>query len=250
MIKFRTLKPSEVSVRVDRITAKGVVLLLYKNARVDMDMLDETVGTENWKRSHQVINDNLFCSVSIYDADKKEWVTKQDVGVESFSAKEKGESSDSFKRACVNWGIGRELYTAPFIFVACKTEKRENGKGYELADRYSLDGVYVSHMKCQENEKVISELVICDKKGNVVFSNIGKSKKPIDPEEPEKVQKATDRISKAQKEAIKSRITENRFTIMSVCEKYGINDLSKMTVAQWVDCNSQLSKYENKKMKA
>ena len=80
---------------------KGVSLLLYKNSRVDMDMLDETVGAENWERLHS--RDNANCTVSIYDSDKKMWVSKEDTGTESNTEKEKGLASDSFKRACVNW---------------------------------------------------------------------------------------------------------------------------------------------------
>ena len=117
-IDFRPLDADEIEVRVGGISeGKGGFLLLYKDARSDMKLLDETVGVFNWKRDHQVINDQLFCTVSIYDEDKSEWISKQDVGVESMSDAEKGRASDSFKRACTNWGIGRELYTAPFIWI-------------------------------------------------------------------------------------------------------------------------------------
>lgn len=116
-LKFRKLKADEIEIRAQSVTEKGVILLLYKNSRTDMDILDETVGKNNWRRSHVLINGNLFCNVEIWDADKKEWISKQDVGTESNTEKEKGQASDSFKRACVNWGIGRELYSSPFIFV-------------------------------------------------------------------------------------------------------------------------------------
>ncbi len=79
-----------------------------------MDILDETVGVYNWKREHT--RDNANCIVSIYDQEKKEWISKEDTGTESNTEKEKGLASDSFKRACVNLGIGRELYTAPSTF--------------------------------------------------------------------------------------------------------------------------------------
>jgi hypothetical protein len=80
-----------------------------------MNVLDETVGPLNWKREHT--RENRNCIVSIYDEDKKEWIGKEDTGTESNTEADKGLASDSFKRACVNWGIGRELYTAPFIWV-------------------------------------------------------------------------------------------------------------------------------------
>ena len=95
----------------------GAVLLLYKDARVDMRILDQVFGPGNWQRTHEVINGNLFCNIDIWDDEKKTWVRKQDVGTESNTEKEKGQASDSFKRAGFNVGIGRELYTGPFIYV-------------------------------------------------------------------------------------------------------------------------------------
>ena len=116
-LQFRTLNADEIECRVGTSTDKGVSLLMYKDARVDMRLLDEVVGCMNWKREHQLINGNLFCTVSIRDAETGEWVSKQDVGVESNTEKEKGQASDAFKRACFNWGIGRELYTCPFVWI-------------------------------------------------------------------------------------------------------------------------------------
>ena len=127
-LEFRKIRADEVDVRIGSCSEKGVSLLLYKDARCDMNILDETVGPTGWKREH--CRDNANCIVSIYDEDKKEWVSKEDTGTESFSEKEKGLASDSFKRACVNWGIGRELYTAPFIWINaadCKIVDK-NGK--------------------------------------------------------------------------------------------------------------------------
>lgn len=115
MYKFRALNAEEVDARVSTISEKGLSLLLYKDARCDMRILDETVGAENWQREHYECKGNLFCRVGIRCGD--DWVFKSDCGTESYTEKEKGESSDSFKRACFNWGIGRELYTAPFIWI-------------------------------------------------------------------------------------------------------------------------------------
>lgn len=115
------LEADDIEVRVQSVlsNAKGVgaVLLLYKNARVDMRILDEVYGPNNWQRTHELINGTLFCSIDIWDEDKRQWVRKQDVGTESNSEKAKGQASDSFKRAGTNVGIGRELYTAPFIYI-------------------------------------------------------------------------------------------------------------------------------------
>lgn len=99
-LKFRTLNASEIDVRVQSVTAKGCILLLYKDARCDMNILDETVGPLGWKREHT--RDNANCVVSIWDTDKKQWISKEDTGTESNTEKEKGQASDSFKRACVN----------------------------------------------------------------------------------------------------------------------------------------------------
>lgn len=100
-LKFRDLKANEIDVRIATLNDKGASLLLYKDARVDMDILDETVGAMNWQRKHN--RDNANCIVSIWDSEKKQWIEKEDTGTESFTEKEKGLASDSFKRACFNW---------------------------------------------------------------------------------------------------------------------------------------------------
>ena len=114
-LKFRKLRADEVECRISAVKGNGISLLLYKDARCDMNILDEVVGPMNWQRSHS--RDNANCTVSIWDDDRKIWVSKEDTGTESNTEAEKGLASDSFKRACVNWGIGRELYTAPFIWI-------------------------------------------------------------------------------------------------------------------------------------
>lgn len=128
-MNFRKLRACEIEARVSTVSEKGCSLLLYKDARVDQNVLDETVGAENWKRSHQLIGNNLYCTVDIWDSEKQQWVSKQDVGTESYTEKEKGQASDSFKRACFNWGIGRELYTAPFIWIDASKAKVDQYQG-------------------------------------------------------------------------------------------------------------------------
>ena len=115
MCMFRDLTADEIECRVAQANEYGVSLLLYKDARCDQNILDETVGAMNWMRSHA--RDNANCIVSIWDEKKKQWISKEDTGTESYTEKEKGLASDSFKRACFNWGIGRELYTAPGIKI-------------------------------------------------------------------------------------------------------------------------------------
>ena len=125
-LKFRPLRADEVDVRVATANEKGVSLLLYKDARCDMNILDETVGPMNWRREHS--RDNANCTVLIWDEEKKQWIGKEDTGTESNTEAAKGLASDSFKRACFNWGIGRELYTAPSIWVS-------NGKGCTVSEK-------------------------------------------------------------------------------------------------------------------
>lgn len=137
---FRLLNADEIDVRVATINEKGATLLLYKDARCDMNILDETVGAYNWKREHT--RDNANCIVSLWDKEKGEWVSKEDTGTESFTEKEKGLASDSFKRACFNWGIGRELYTAPFIYIQGSKMKmfEKNGK-WATYDKFFVEKI-------------------------------------------------------------------------------------------------------------
>ena len=162
---IRKLYASEIECRVAQCGKKGdgawCSILLYKDARVDMRILDEVYGPMNWKRKHDLIGDRLYCTISIYDPEKKEWIDKQDVGTESFTEKEKGQASDSFKRAGFNIGIGRELYTAPKIFINLdKGEwKENNGK---VVPTISLDVKEIHY----DGDGNICSLVLVDNKGN------------------------------------------------------------------------------------
>ncbi len=98
----------------------------------------------------------MYCDVGINrnyanEAASPDWVWKSDCGTESNYEEKKGESSDSFKRACVNWGIGRELYTAPVIRVKegdCNLTQSKNGK-LRCTDRF-----YVREMVVEDGEIV------------------------------------------------------------------------------------------------
>ena len=166
-MEFRTLTEKDIDVRVAMVKENGVSLLLYKDARVDMEILDETVGATNWQREHQFKDGKLYCKVSIWDEDKKQWIYKEDVGTESNTEQEKGQASDSFKRACVNWGIGRELYTAPFIWITpdkCNIKedpyrKDKNGKPILICnDKFTVEKIEIKNkeitglaIKCNGN---------------------------------------------------------------------------------------------------
>lgn len=141
--KIRLLFAEEIECRVSSINAKGLSLLLYKDARVDQKILDETFGLFGWKRSHQCIDGSLYCTVEIFDKERGEWVSKQDVGATGYTEKEKSQASDSFKRACFNWGIGRELYSAPFIWIpAGKANiQTKDGNKYFCHDRFTVKSI-------------------------------------------------------------------------------------------------------------
>ena len=141
MKDIRLLGPDDIDVRIQSVNSGGARLLLYKNARVDMNILDETFGPMNWKREHT--RDNTNCIVSVWDDEKKEWVSKEDTGTDSNMDAQKGRASDSFKRACFNWGIGRELYTAPDMFVYKSDLKtfNQNGDRYACFDEFTVTDI-------------------------------------------------------------------------------------------------------------
>lgn len=171
-IKFRALRPDEIDVRVQSISKKGdgAVLLLYKDARVDMALLDEVVGPMRWQREHTLINGNLYCKVSIWDNETTQWISKSDVGCESNTEATKGEASDSFKRACFNWGIGRELYTAPFTYVTIsESERYESGGKFKAHPSLKFSVKTIDYTE-QEGKRTISKLEIIDNKGVVRYS--------------------------------------------------------------------------------
>lgn len=170
-MKFRELKASEIDCRIQSIgqnktKAIGATILLYKDARVDMNILDETVGAMNWQRGHSVIDGNLYCTISIWDETKEQWVTKSDVGTESNTEKEKGQASDSFKRAGFNWGIGRELYTAPFVYITL-----QDGEWYDGRDGKPKSNAKfkVKDIAYDESRNIV-RLVVVDSKGKVRYT--------------------------------------------------------------------------------
>ena len=169
-LSCRTLKAADIDCRISTVSQKGISLLLYKDARVDQNILDETVGPMNWQRSHS--RDNANCTVSLWDDEKQQWISKEDTGTESNTEKEKGLASDSFKRACFNWGIGRELYTAPFIWIAvgdCKVVDSGRTDKYGKPVFTCYDKFKVSRIGYDTDRNII-DLVIVDKKGKAVFS--------------------------------------------------------------------------------
>lgn len=189
-LEFRTLRADEIECRVGTCNDNGCSLLMYKNARVDMTLLDEVVGAQNWQRRHDLINGNLFCTVSVRD-DNGQWVDKQDVGTESNTEKEKGQASDAFKRACVNWGIGRELYTCPFVWVNLKASEWRQGYNGKKQPKTRF---YVSNIEYDEQRRV-SYLRIVDENNaeRFVWGKSVEAEKQV-AEMVEKIKAAKDRV--------------------------------------------------------
>lgn len=233
-ITFRDLKADEIECRIAQISEKGLSLLLYKNARCDMNILDETVGIDNWQREHYECKGNLFCRIGIKFGD--EWIWKSDCGTESNTEKQKGEASDSFKRAGFNWGIGRELYTAPRIWITPNNfnMKEKNNK------KVCYDKFVVFHIKIED--KRIVELGIFNQNTNqeVFTYGIGKpsdyQQKPQNsPSQDTQIECVLDADVKRLVKLLKRR----NITQKSVCEKFNVKSLRQLTMEQYeIICNS------------
>lgn len=227
-LKFRNVRADEVECRIARETDKGCQLLLYKDARVDQNILDETVGPFNWERSHEVIGGSLYCSVRIYDEDRAIWTSKQDVGSESNVEKEKGKASDAFKRACFNWGIGRELYTAPFIWI----KKGDYSGKY---DRFEVVSLNVTDGK-------ITGLEIANSSGNIVYTlrqRSGSAKKKTTNSNTN----ASEEEEKLKREIFQIVTDKNADDLLkNICEYYKVDSVNKMTRSQLERTKERLSK--------
>ena len=182
------LTASDVELRVAQIIqcklGTFATLLAYKQVRTDMRILDEVFGVMNWQRKHEVVNGNLFCTLSVWDEQKQQWISKQDVGTESQTEAEKSQSSDSFKRACVNIGIGRELYSAPDIRIKLNEDEivlGNNGKPKTYAK------FYVEEMRFDKEQNKFTSFKVVDKDGNVRFNLSANNKNMETRMEPTKV---------------------------------------------------------------
>ena len=204
-LKFRKLRADEIDCRVNTINEKGLTLLLYKDARCDMNILDETIGCMNWKREHT--RNNANCIVSIYNEDIKEWISKEDTGTESFTEKEKGLASDSFKRACFNWGIGRELYTAPFIWVS-----KDNCTISQKGDKYTTYDTFRVKDISYNDIGEINGLTIVNTKTNKVVYTLGNSYAEVNEND--------------YKEEFKQFIEQNNLDLKDMCNKYKLTSKS------------------------
>ena len=236
MKKIRELRADEIEVRVGVVRKNGISLLLYKDARCDMNILDETFGIAGWQRKHELINGALFCTVSIKD-ENGEWISKQDVGVESYTEAVKGAASDSFKRACFNIGIGRELYTAPFIWIpAERVEISYDGKRYVTRERFRVESI------TYDEKREISGLVICNSKGVSVYE-MHQQKHAVSNEKitgtPEQ---AKAQLSKKMRGDLEKELQRTGVSMETVLARYNLSDISQMLPEHYRDAMSGLRK--------
>ena len=235
MNQIRLLRHDEIECRVGTISEKGLSLLLYKDARADMRILDETFGCLNWQRSHQMIGNSLYCTVSVWDNDKQQWISKMDVGTESYTEKEKGQASDSFKRACVSLGIGRELYTAPFIWVSAnKVNIQKKGEKVFTYDKFRLTDITYN-----ESREIVG-VVIVNQDSKVVYSSQERyDSKPISKSVSQKIEN-----EKSQK--INKELARTGVALDTVLQRYGVKSVDEMTDDTYRSAINSLRKTKDK----
>lgn len=266
MEQTRLLKADEIECRIGIINEKGISLLLYKDARVDMKILDEVYGPLNWQRRHEMIGGNLYCIISVWDESKKQWISKMDVGTESYTEKEKGQASDSFKRACVSLGIGRELYTAPYIWLGAskvRIEKKADNNGRGKEKLFTYDKFKVTSISYNDNREIIG-LTIINQDGKVVYflnsqeiaqqnasntipekdihPNMNTNITPSDNASPKTEQKLNpDRAQEINKELVRTGVALN-----TVLERYGVSSIQEMDNATYKRAINSLKKTKAK----
>lgn len=228
--KIRSLHADEIECRVGSISDWGVSLLLYKNARVDQAILDEVFGIYGWQRSHMMIGNSLYCTVSVWDREKQIWISKQDVGTTGEFEKEKSVASDSFKRACVNLGIGRELYTAPSIYIpANQVQMGEKDRKRYVKDKFSVKIIEVSE------EKEITGLVIENQKHMEVYRygtvNTQKSETQTQGKMVQSARRTSASMSESEQTVWQELYRELQRTGVpeeKLLQRYGVNSLSEL----------------------
>lgn len=221
---FRQLRADEITIRAEG-SRDGVELLLYKDARTDQNILDETVGPMNWKKSYS--NNNCNCVISIYNENIHEWISKEDVGSCEGSAydRNKALASDAFKRAGFAWGIGRELYTAPMIYlsindVTCTTDIKGN---LVCTDTFKVEEI--RYRNC-DGIRAIEYLRIRNVTRDVIAYETGKEvakKKPVDMSTEEET------ASSDQLKQLNELIKQAKTTPEKVLVKYNIASYDTMS---------------------
>lgn len=212
------LRADEISCRVQSIAENGLSLLLYVTSRDGQKRLDEKYGPLGWQDRYEVIDGDLYCIVSAWDKEKGQWISKEDVGTASYTAKEKGRASDAFKRACVKHGIGRELYTAPFIWIpASQCKISNNGGKFYTRDKFSVNLISYT------SDNRINELEIVDQHMNIVFK-----------------QYSNGRIDDIKYKVLLEKLNEADVSMDSIVELFHVNTLQELDINQWSRCMRKL----------
>lgn len=246
----RLLRADEIECRVSVINEKGLSLLLYKDARVDQRILDETFGPFGWKRSHQCIDGSLYCTVEVFDKETGQWIAKQDVGTTGYAEKEKSQASDSFKRACFNWGIGRERYSAPFIWVPADKaviqmkESRDKEKRYYCNEHFTVSSIGYNA------DREISSLVIVNGKDTAVYElktkgNPGSAEKTVQRKgkmQPENQPGKENGLSKEQMDSLQAELGRTGVAMEDVKSRYQIQKPESMSEELYKKVMAALSK--------
>lgn len=212
------LQANEISCRVQQISEKGLSLLLYVTSRDGQKRLDEKYGALGWQDRYEVIDGDLYCIISAWDAEKKMWISKEDVGTASYTAKEKGRASDAFKRACVKHGIGRELYTAPFIWIPAS-----NCNITVKNDKASTRDKFFVNLITYTSDQKIDELEIVNQDMNIVFK-----------------QYASQKIDEIKYKVLLDKLQEAKVTMDEIVALFHVNTLQEMDINQWNKCMRKL----------
>ena len=220
--KIRNLNPEEIECRVGAIMEQGITLLLYKNARVDQTVLDEVFGIFGWQGRHNIIGNELYCILSIWDEEKCQWVQKEDVGTESDYEKAKGAASDSFKRACFNIGIGRELYSAPFIYIPINKVRIADKNGKKCVK----DSFSVKHIETTR-DKVITALEIVNQRGEMVYT-YRTSAVSVQISEMDRENETSERISQEEIQTLYTELGRTGVAVQKILGRYGITSIQEM----------------------
>lgn len=216
---------------------------------MDQRILDETFGAFGWKRSHQCIDGNLYCTVEVYNRETGEWISKQDVGTNGEQQKEKSQASDSFKRACFNWGIGRELYSAPFIWVpASMAGIQKKGDKYYCGGRFSVSSITYSA------EREITGLVVVNADKQKVYemkqeSDGRKTQSGVDRKQAEGTGKPAEQnpaVSTEQMASLEKELQRTGVGMEAVKERYRIDSMETMSGETYRKVMSALAKTASK----
>lgn len=220
-IENHFLKPEEISCRVQTLREDGLSLLLYITSRAGQEKLDKKFGLGLWSDSYEMVGDNLFCTITVWNKEIGQWVSRSDVGTASYTAKEKGRASDAFKRACVKWGIARELYSAPFIWIPAKNCNIVVKQDNKLAVKDNFKVNFIDYTQAGK----INEIEIVNQNGDIVFKEY--------PDE---------KIGIAKQKAMKELMKKANVTEDQIKKHFRLDDLENINTTIFVKIMNKLNK--------